>query len=330
ALVVQMQLQARQHERCDKWLDQLAQAEPASLRPAALRAQVAVARDPSADVESLVEAKALEVAAAASNPTDQKKLLAGIGDLYASLKQYAPAERWYRKLVALAPDQYPLLVGTLAKQGRLADAIAICEQAAKTETTSRPILVMVAALTDGTPGEQDYKQAEPLLAAALARFDKEAGLLYSATLVRISQGRYDAAAELYRQILEINPKFVPALNNLAMLLAERPAERGEAITLIDRAIEIAGKDAGLLDTKGAILTYSSRSAEAVPLLVAATRGAAADPRHHFHLAIAYRDQGKLEEAKVQLKTALERQLTQQVLMPTDQRLLAELRSALAL
>ena len=79
-----------------------------------------------------------------------------------------------------------------------------------------------------------------------------------------------------------------------MLLADIPVERPEALKLINQAIDFAGEDAALLDTKGAILLYSGRSAEAVPLLELATREPTADPRHHFHLALAYRDQGKID------------------------------------
>src|SRR5262249_41903499 len=138
------------------------------------------------------------------------------------------------------------------------------------------------------------------------------------------------AVALYRRIVQIYPRSVPALNNLAMILAERPADRAEALRLIDDAINIAGKDPGLLDTKGAILVYAGRSREAVPFLESAIREAEADPRHHFHLALAYRDQGKTEEARSQLRTALDRQLGAQILTPTDQRLLGDLRTALQL
>jgi predicted negative regulator of RcsB-dependent stress response len=46
------------------------------------------------------------------------------------------------------------------------------------------------------------------------------------------------------------------------------------------------------------------------------------------LAVAYRDLGQLDEAKAQLKIALDRNLDRQLLMPTDQRLLAEMRAQL--
>jgi tetratricopeptide (TPR) repeat protein len=155
-------------------------------------------------------------------------------------------------------------------------------------------------------------------------------LLYSVALLRIIQGKKSDSIELFRTVIKQNPRFLPALNNLAMMLAESPAAHDEALKFIDQAIEIAGMEAHLLDTKGAILVYSGRSREATPLLESSIRGSQADPRHHFHLAVAYRDQGQTEKAKEQLRIALDRQLVSQVLTTTDLKLLGELRAAFEL
>jgi tetratricopeptide (TPR) repeat protein len=327
---VQLQLLTGATDETAQWLDKLDRSGTAgAIRALSLEARFASARDPSTDLEVLIEPRANELAAAATRPADQIALYGGIGDLYTSLKQPAAAEPWYRRLVAIAPEQYPLLVASLNNQQRLADAIAVCGEAAKTDLTVRPAMVLIGALTEGQPKEQDFKQANPIIAAVVERFPDDVGLLYAVSLLDLLQGKYDDAVSRYRRILAANSQHAPALNNQAMLLAERPADRDEAIRLIDRAIEIMGKDPGLLDTKGAILVYSSRPAQAVPLLESAIQGDNADPRHHFHLAVAYRDLGKLDQAKAQLKIALDRQLDRQLLMPTDQRLLAEMRSALS-
>jgi tetratricopeptide (TPR) repeat protein len=329
ALVVQMQMLAGVSDRSEKWLAGLDKTGIAGgLRALVLEARVAAERDPAADVEPLVESRAAELESAAVKPADQATLFAAVGDLYTAVKNHAAAERWYRRLLAIAPEQFPLLVGALTRQGRLADAIAVCGEAARAEATTRPAMVLTAALTESQPTEQDFKQAGPIIEAAVARFPSDTGLLYAVTLVDLLQGKYDEAIKHYRQLLTANPAHVPALNNLAMLLAERPAERAEAIRLIDKAIEIVGKDPGLMDTKGAILVYSSRPAEALPLLVSATRGENADPRHYFHLSVAYRDLGQLDQAKAQFQIALGKNLDRQLLMPIDQRLLAELREQL--
>ena len=44
-----------------------------------------------------------------------------------------------------------------------------------------------------------------------------------------------------RRVLEIAPHNTLALNNLATLLAERPNQRAEALQLIERAIDSAGR-----------------------------------------------------------------------------------------
>jgi tetratricopeptide (TPR) repeat protein len=201
---------------------------------------------------------------------------------------------------------------------------------AKTDATVQPALTLATALVGASPTELDFRRAEPILAAALKKFDTDLRLLYAVSLVRVIQGKEADAVALFRNVVKVNPRFVPALNNLAMMLAERPADRAEALQLIDRAIEIAGKDPGLLDTKGTILLYRGQTREAMPVLESATRGSKVDPRHNFHLALAYRDQGKTEEAKAQLKTALNGNLGSQFLTPTDRKLLSDLRAAFQL
>jgi tetratricopeptide (TPR) repeat protein len=329
ALVVQMQFQAKEFARTGPWLARLLKTEPESLRSLALEAQLTHEQKPEADLTALIEPRTAAILKTAADDEAKTRLMTGIGDLYSSLKVYPAAEKWYRQVVADKPEQYPLLVGALVGQQKLGDAIGLIENAAKTETTARPALVLATALTESKPTPADLARAEPILTAALKEHEQDLGLKYAASLVRLTQGEYEAAELLYREILAGNPKFVPALNNLAMLLAEKPTARGEALELISQAIEIAGPDTGLQDTKGAILVYSQRAAEAVPLLEAATRDPDADPRHHLHLALAYENLGQIEPAREHLKIALDRQLESQLLMPLDRQLLAELQSALA-
>jgi uncharacterized protein HemY len=113
-----------------------------------------------------------------------------------------------------------------------------------------------------------------------------------------------------------------------MMLAERPEGRAESIKLIDQAINIAGQQPGLLDTKGAILLYQGQAKQALYLLEAAAREAGKDARHRFHLAAAYQGVGDSVRAREQLQAALDQELEKQVLTPTDRRMLTELKAAL--
>ena len=89
------------------------------------------------------------------------------------------------------------------------------------------------------------------------------------------------------------------LKQSSHLLAETPARRQEALEYIERAIEAAGPQPMLLDTKGTILLYDGKAAEAAPLFekaVSAAKSAGPDPRYCFHLALAYDRLGEKRKA----------------------------------
>src|SRR4029078_9321645 len=113
--------------------------------------------------------------------------------------------------------------------------------------------------------------------------------LYGVGMLRVLEDRYSDAMGLLKQVIKLNPRHVPALNNLAMLLAETEETRKEGLALVERAIAHRGHQPTLLDTKGTILLWSGKTQDAVTLLEAAARGSATDPRHSFHLALAYRE-----------------------------------------
>jgi tetratricopeptide (TPR) repeat protein len=330
ALLVETQLKMNAAASAERWIARLDKLEPTALRPVALRARVALQLDPEAKVDSLIEPRAAEQLAAAKTPENKQQLYRSVGDLYMSLQNFAGAERWYRSLYAEVPAQYPLVIGALTRQGKVRDAIDVALKMGETDTTVQPALALAGTLVEGSPTAADFERAEPMLTAAHQKHETDARLSYALGLVRLVQGKTQESTELFRKTVAANPKFVPALNNLAMMLAESSTDRAEALRLIDQAIEIAGKMPELLDTKGAILLYGGRSGEAAPLLEIAARDSTADPRHFFHLAVAYHDQGKKAEAKTQLQKALDRKLVSQVLTATDQRLLNDLRASLSL
>jgi Tfp pilus assembly protein PilF len=334
-LLIQAQIRTDSTANADKWLKRLQAAEPSpSLRPAVLRAHVAQSvLKGKADVEAIIQPEADRLLiATAPSAAEKQRLYRAIGDAYLGLQQYPAAEKWYSRLAAEVPSEYPALVSALTRQGRIAKAIDLCVQAFKSDASVKPALVLAKVLESPSATPDDRKRADQYLVDALKKFDQDARLLYSVAMVRLFQAHQDRSREnesidLFRKVVQLSPRFIPALNNLAMILAERPADQAEALELIDKAIVIAGDDPNLLDTKGSILLYSGRWQEALPLCQAATRDAHADPRHHFHLAVAYFKLGQMRDAKQQLEIALDRQLDKQILTPTDKKLLDELRAA---
>jgi predicted Zn-dependent protease len=140
-------------------------------------------------------------------------------------------------------------------------------------------------------------------------------------------GAYDKAANVYRQILQKDKDNVIALNNLAFLLALKKENLAESLTMIDRAIDLAGPQAQLLDTKAVVLLQTGQPDKAVQEMQRAiAQGGSGE--FYFHLAQAMLQAGKRDEAKVALGKAREAGMraeqVHQLELPMFQALEAEL------
>ena len=118
----------------------------------------------------------------------------------------------------------------------------------------------------------------------------------------ISQERMDEAAAFYRRILELRPRDVLAMNNLATVLAEQPDGLSEGKELVAKAIDLAGPLAGLLDVKGVLLVAEGKPDQAVPVLEEASAASQADPRYCFSSGGSVLAHGKSGKSPRSLRT----------------------------
>jgi len=133
----------------------------------------------------------------------------------------------------------------------------------------------------------------------------------------LAQKKSTKAIDAYKKIVKLMPNDVVALNNLAILLGEEPDGTAEALSLIDQAIRIAGKQPLLLDSKAAILMIANRLDEAIPILEIAA-SATNDSRVVFHLYQALKKAGRDEEA-LRIKSKVNPvELRKSILTPDDQ------------
>jgi tetratricopeptide (TPR) repeat protein len=167
------------------------------------------------------------------------------------------------------------------------------------------------------------KQAESLLDQFAADHPTDAEFRIFLADHWIVDGNFPKAIALLEQIVEIDPKNVEALNNLANLLAESPERVHEAIEVIDRAIEIGGDEPNLLDSKGCILMQAGRFNEAIPILQEAA-ATGTDPRFKLHWFMALRGAGRKQDAdRVRLQIDVQG-LGGTLLTPVDQTALKEI------
>jgi tetratricopeptide (TPR) repeat protein len=318
----------------DQRLKQLEKLAPEDLVAIELRAGWLRDQKRTAEIEPLVEGHAQKLLAQLDkeNVAQEAQLARAVGDLYRRIELYSAAERWYRRLLILAGDTYEPLVGSLAKQGRIQEAVALCQDAGKNDESVRPALLVAQVLSSGRATTQDMNAAEPYLKKTLESHQDQPDFLNCLAGIRVLQGRPKDAIELYRQILKLQPRNIAVLNNLATILGEQaePECRQEALECVERAIELAGPLSSLLDTKGMIFVYDGKPERAIGPLQAAVQSPSPDPRYGFHLAVACCRLGQLERARTALRQARDADLEHQLLTNKDRQLLADLEKQLAL
>jgi predicted Zn-dependent protease len=167
------------------------------------------------------------------------------------------------------------------------------------------------------------QQAESLLDQFAADHPKDTEFRIFFADHWIVDGDFPKAISLLEQVVEIEPKSVEALNNLANLLAENPERINEAIDVIDRAIDQGGNQPNLLDSKGCILMQAGRFTEAIPILQEAA-ATGIDPRFKLHWFMALRGAGRKQDAD-RVRSQIDVQgLGATFLTPMDQSALKEI------
>jgi tetratricopeptide (TPR) repeat protein len=134
------------------------------------------------------------------------------------------------------------------------------------------------------------------------------------------------AIETFRRIVQDRPNDVIALNNLAMLLADSPANSQEALPLINRAIELVGPKPALTDSKAYVLLRLGRYDEAISIL-SALRTKNDSPSVRFHLYQAYMKSSQTQLANELLTTIDLAALRKSPLTQSDQKELQQLEKA---
>ena len=117
-------------------------------------------------------------------------------------------------------------------------------------------------------------------------------------------GRLQAAAQIYRQILAVQPDHANALHLLGVTAAQS-GNHAEAVQLIERAIQVQGNAAAFYSNLGGAYQALHRTSAAV---AAYRRALELDPNFadaYSNLGLAYKDQGKLDEAVACFRRALE-------------------------
>jgi len=109
----------------------------------------------------------------------------------------------------------------------------------------------------------------------------------------------------YRKILEIEPKFASAGNNLAWLIMEEGGNLDEALTLAENARAQQSDNPAIADTLGWIYYQKKGYLKAVSLLKEVVEKLPENPEAKYHLGMALYKKGDEVQARKTLEAAFQ-------------------------
>ncbi|WFS61610.1 PEP-CTERM system TPR-repeat protein PrsT [Pseudodesulfovibrio thermohalotolerans] len=201
-----------------------------------------------------------------------------------------------RDIIEIYPGEpmgYITLADIYATKGDKTNQLAVLEEGRSRCEANSSLMV---AIGNYYLAAGETKKALTYIDAAIKRDENN----YVARTVRgdicVLLGRDKDAAVSYNNALRLSQRYVPALNNLAMLYLKNPKTRLEALRLGYTAYMQRPGDPAVLDTFGYSLAVNGRLDEAVQVLEKALEVAGSNPDIEYHLGYAYKAAGKNDKA----------------------------------
>jgi Flp pilus assembly protein TadD len=133
---------------------------------------------------------------------------------------------------------------------------------------------------------RDYEEALFHVNEALKVHDDQPDVHGRKAYILEKLERFEEAEAAYRKAIELQPRHVNSLNNLAYLLAEKRKNKAEALKLARKAYALSPGNPAIMDTLGYILHLNGEDEEAVRLLERAAEMLPNQPDVKRHLEAA--------------------------------------------
>ena len=138
---------------------------------------------------------------------------------------------------------------------------------------------------------------------ALADKTNNTNALFQIGLIHQELKQFDAARAAYERLLAVDPKNVPALDNLARIYSENLGQSDKALEIARRAQKLKPDDARTADTLGWVLYKRGDYHAALDHLIDAAERESA-PEVRFHLGMAHYMLGEEGPARLALQQAI--------------------------
>jgi Tfp pilus assembly protein PilF len=316
-------LQRKEFDEANIWLNKLDSAHPKSLDLLGLKASWLHAKGRNPEAVALVDARLKDL-------PDSAPALARILD---SIDEKEAASRILRGFAqpGTSPIRSLLLAQSLARQGKVSEAVDLCEAAwAKCPpelcaTTALMIAMSDAARNDSANRARLTKGIE----TAMEKNPKQIVLSNALAQILLLDARFKEAEAVYNRAIDAFPDDAGLANNVAWMLSFVPGRQSEALAQIERAIEIEGPAPQFLDTRGLVRLAQG---QVPPAIADFERSIAGNPSDvatvHFHLALAHLAAENRTQAMLELGRAKTLGFKPETLHPIEVPLYTKLNEAL--
>jgi len=127
---------------------------------------------------------------------------------------------------------------------------------------------------------------------------RDTGMWFHLGDAAVAQNRLAEAEERYRQVLQLQPKNVQALNNVAYMLAKQ--NKPGAVALAEKAVQLAPGRAALMDTLAASYAQENQLTKAVEMQTRVVALAPEAPQYRLTLARLQLQAGNRTAARAEL------------------------------
>jgi tetratricopeptide (TPR) repeat protein len=236
---------------------------------------------------------------------DSLPVLEQLVDLDLADNQFAAARQRVESALEKNPQTAELrllLARVFLAQGDKAQAEAVLQKTMELQPEAQDAYLLLAQLYI------DSKQSQKALTVLNTAIQKDAKNISAWMLmaeIKSDDKDYKAAADAYEKILEIDPKFGEALDNLAYLYSENLGELDRAYELAQQARNEMPLDPSTADTLGWILFRKGQYPSASSLLQEAANKMPDQSEVQFHLGMARYMMGQEEPARAAFQRALQ-------------------------
>jgi putative PEP-CTERM system TPR-repeat lipoprotein len=271
----------------------------AAVQPASAPAQFRIAsvhmamQNQSAASDALKKALLLQ-----PDYLDAQLALASLESSKGNHEQALAIARQIQKQRAESPVGYELEGNLLMAQKKPDLAVKAYERAFAISKNGPLIVKIHASLGQAGKG----KEADKRLAQWLKEHPADIPSRMYLAGTHLAEKQNKAAIEQYQTVLKQDPKYVPALNNLAWLYQQENDPR--ALEYAEKANQLVPDNPAIMDTLGYILVEQGNTTRGLPLLQKAASLAPEAANIRYHLALGLVKSGDKVKARKELEQLL--------------------------